>query len=177
MLHEIRRSELCFTADETALFFQRNSTYMVANADMARLLERTEGWIAGLQLAALVLNAQGTEATMSSAFQGTHRYVADYLIQEVLNRLPESVQLFLQQTSLLERLQGRLCEAVTGQSAGQNMLEWLERTNLFLIPLDETRQWYRYHHLFRDMLRQLFAQKAPEDLAEIHHRRMTTGES
>jgi LuxR family maltose regulon positive regulatory protein len=170
ILHEMHSGILRFTADETALFFQRHSTYTVSHADMLRVLERTEGWIAGLQLAVLVLNAQGTEETVSSALQGNHRYVADYLIQEVLNHLPENVQLFLQQTSLLERLQGRLCEAVTGQSEGQHMLTWLEQANLFLVPLDEARQWYRYHHLFREVLFQRLAQKAPEDIAELHRR-------
>ncbi len=170
ILHEIHSGALRFTAGEAALFCQRHSTYAVSHADMIRLLERTEGWIAGLQLAVLVLNAQGTEETVSSALQSNHRYVADYLVQEVLNHLPENVQLFLQQTSLLERLQGRLCEAVTGQSEGQHMLTWLEQANLFLIPLDETRQWYRYHHLFREVLFQRLAQKAPEDIAELHRR-------
>lgn len=170
ILHEMRSSTLRFTADEAALFFQRNSTYAVSNHDMARLLERTEGWIAGLQLAALALNAQDTGETVSNVFEGKHRYVSDYLIHEVLNHLPEHVQLFLQQTSLLERLQGRLCEAVTGQAEGQNMLEWLEQTNLFLIPLDEAGQWYRYHHLFRTLLRQRLARRAPTELAELHRR-------
>jgi LuxR family maltose regulon positive regulatory protein len=170
ILHEIHSGTLRFTAGETALFFQRHSTHAVSHADMIRLLERTEGWIAGLQLAVLVLNAQGTEETVSSPLQGNHRYIADYLVQEVLNHLPENVQLFLQQTSLLERLQGRLCEAVTGQSEGQPMLAWLEQANLFLVPLDETRQWYRYHHLFREVLFQRLAQRAPEDIAELHRR-------
>lgn len=170
MLHEIRRSDLSFTDDEAACFFRHNSKYSVSDTEMTRLLKRTEGWIAGIQLTVLMLNGQGTEATTSSDFQGAHRYVADYLIQEVLNRLPESVQLFLLQTSLLERLQGRLCEAITGQSEGQNMLEWLEQANLFLIPLDETRQWYRYHYLFREVLRQRLAHRAPEDIAELHRR-------
>jgi LuxR family transcriptional regulator, maltose regulon positive regulatory protein len=170
ILHEIRSGMLRFTADETALFFQRYSTYAISHADMIRLLKHTEGWIAGLQLAVLALNAQSTEETVSSVLQGNHRYIADYLVQEVLNHLPENVQLFLLQTSLLERLQSRLCEAVTGQSEGQHMLAWLEQANLFLVPLDETRQWYRYHHLFREMLFQLLVQKAPEDVAELHRR-------
>ena len=151
-----------------ALFFQRQGTYQLSQTDMTRLLERTEGWVAGLQLASLILNAQGTGEGISSALRGSHRYIADYLVQEVLNALPENVQLFLQQTSLLERLQGRLCEAVTGQPEGQAMLIQLEQANLFLVPLDETRQWYRYHHLFREVLLQLLTQRAPATLAELH---------
>jgi LuxR family transcriptional regulator, maltose regulon positive regulatory protein len=170
ILHELRSGALRFTADETVLFFQRQSAYAVSHADMLRLLERTEGWIAGLQLAVLVLNTQGTEETASSVLQGNHRYVADYLVQEILNYLPDNVQLFLQQTSLLERLQGRLCEAVTGQSEGQQMLEWLERANLFLVPLDEAHQWYRYHHLFREVLLQRLVQRSPEGMADLHRR-------
>lgn len=170
LLHEIRSSALRFTAGETALFFKRQSTYAITHTDMIQLLEHTEGWIAGLQLAVLVLNAQGTEQTASSALRGSHRYVADYLVQEVLNHLPENVQLFLEQTSLLEHLQGRLCEAVTGQPEGQHMLAWLEQANLFLVPLDETRQWYRYHHLFRDVLFQRLTQRRSEDMAELHRR-------
>ncbi|HEU5383305.1 MAG TPA: LuxR C-terminal-related transcriptional regulator, partial [Ktedonobacteraceae bacterium] len=170
LLHEIRSGALRFTEGETALFFERQSTHAIPHTDMIQLLERTEGWIAGLQLAVLVLNAQSTEQTASSVLQGPHRYVADYLVQEVLNHLPENVQLFLEQTSLLERFQGRLCEAVTGQPDGQHMLAWLEQANLFLVPLDETRQWYRYHHLFRDILLQRLTQHRPEDLADLHRR-------
>ena len=170
LLYEIRSRALRFTPGETASFFQRHCNREVSRADMVRLLDRTEGWIAGLQLAVLVLNAQGTDEGVGSAFQCTHRYIVDYLVQEVLDHLPENVQLFLQQTSLLERLQSRLCEAVTEQSEGQRMLEWLERANLFLVPLDETHQWYRYHHLFREVLLQRLAQNPPEVIAELHRR-------
>lgn len=170
ILHELRSETLRFTADEAALFFQHQSRYTLSHAEMLRLLEHTEGWIAGLQLAVLVLNAQGSEETVRSVLPGNHRYVADYLVREVLDHLPANVQLFLQQTSLLDRLQGRLCEAVTGQAEGQHMLTWLEQANLFLVPLDETRQWYRYHHLFREVLFQRLEQKTHEDIPELHRR-------
>ncbi|HEY5001620.1 MAG TPA: hypothetical protein VII61_00610, partial [Ktedonobacteraceae bacterium] len=169
-LHEIRSGALRFNAGETALFFERQSTHPLTHIDMLQLLERTEGWIAGLQLAVLVFNTQGTEQTASRALQDPHRYVADYLMQEVLNHLPENVQLFLELTSLLERLQGSLCEAMTGLPEGQHMLVWLEQANLFLVPLDEKRQWYRYHHLFRDVLFQRLTQHRSKDLAELHRR-------
>lgn len=170
LLHEIRSGALRFTADETTLFFERQSTHAIPSIDTLQLLEWTEGWIVGLQLAVLVLNEQGTEQAASGVLQGSHRYVADYLMQEVLNHLPEHVQLFLEQTSLLERLQSRLCEAVTGQPEGQHMLMLLEQANLFLVPLDEMRQWYRYHHLFRDVLFQRLTLHRSEDIVELHRR-------
>ncbi|MFI7068151.1 hypothetical protein ACIBL3_44690 [Kribbella sp. NPDC050124] len=114
---------------------------------------QTEGWAAGLQLAALSLQRHPDAAGLAATFSGSHRYVLDYLTSEVLELQPEPVRTFLLETSVLERLCGALCDAVTGRSDGQVMLETIERANLFLVPLDEVRGWWRYHHLFADLLR------------------------
>src|SRR6266498_3906559 len=121
--------------------------------EVAALEERTEGWVTGLQLAALSLRAGSDPADLIRGFSGGHRYVLDYLTGEVLERQPADVRRFLLDTSILERLSGPLCDAVTGRSDGQQMLEGLERANLFLVALDEQRRWYRYHRLFADLLR------------------------
>src|SRR5213595_1552464 len=112
-----------------------------------------EGWIAGLQFAGVSLRGRTDASAFLYAFTGSHRFVLDYLSEEVLSQQSEAVQEFLLQTSLLERLSGSLCAALTGQEHGQAMLERLERTNMFVISLDDERQWYRYHHLFAEMLR------------------------
>jgi LuxR family maltose regulon positive regulatory protein len=138
--------------------------------DIAALDAHTEGWIAGLQLAALALHDRQDSATFIRAFTGTHRFVVEYLTQEVLTRQPKDVQRFLLQTAILERLCGPLCEAVTGEPAGQAMLERLDEANLFLVPLDDERYWYRYHHLFAEMLRQRLQRMHPERIAPLHQR-------
>ena len=120
---------------------------------MAALAARTEGWAAGLQLAALSLRGQHDVAGFVAAFTGSHRYVLDYLAEEVLERQSEQVRTFLLETSVLERLSGPLCDAVTGRTGSQALLEQVERAGLFLVPLDEVRGWWRYHHLFADLLR------------------------
>ncbi len=120
---------------------------------MAALAARTEGWAAGLQLAALSLRGQEDMAGFVAAFTGSHRYVLDYLAEEVLERQGEEVRAFLLETSVLERLSGELCDAVTGRAGSQALLEQVEREGLFLVPLDEVRGWWRYHHLFADLLR------------------------
>ncbi|MGH3177386.1 MAG: tetratricopeptide repeat protein, partial [Streptosporangiaceae bacterium] len=127
-----------------------------------------EGWAAGLQLAALSLRGQADPAGFVAAFSGSHRYVLDYLAGEVLDRQPEEVRTFLLQTSVLERLSGELCDAVTGRTGGQVMLEQVERANLFLVPLDEVRGWWRYHHLFADLLCARLQQQHPDRLAALH---------
>jgi LuxR family maltose regulon positive regulatory protein len=134
------------------------------------LERRTEGWIAGLQLAALSLQGRADVSMFLAAFTGSHRYVLDYLSQEVLTRQSEPVQQFLLLTSILERLSGPLCDAVTEQEGSQAMLETLERANLFVVPLDEERGWYRYHHLFADVLRRHLQQAEPA-LPPVLHRR------
>jgi LuxR family maltose regulon positive regulatory protein len=148
--------------------------------DITALDSRTEGWIAGLQMAALALQSyrlpavsiQGQEdiSGFIRAFTGSDRYILDYLVEEVLQRQPDSIQTFLLQTATLDRLTDPLCDAITGQDNGQEMLERLERANLFIVRLDNERRWYRYHHLFADLLRQRLHQAQP-DLALTLHRR------
>ncbi len=121
--------------------------------DVATLEGRTEGWIAALQLAALALQGRGDVATFIAGFSGHDRYIVDYLVEEVLQRQPDQVRSFLLQTSTLGRLSGPLCDGVTGQDGGKSMLEALDRGNLFVIPLDDRRRWYRYHRLFADFVR------------------------
>jgi LuxR family maltose regulon positive regulatory protein len=155
-LTEIRAADLRFTTTEAATFFNQVMGLELTGPDIATLEQRTEGWIAGLQLAALAL--QGTadgDATnlFIREFSGTHRFVLDYLVDEVLRRQPEPVRQFLLNTSILNRLCAPLCDAVSGRSDSQTMLERLERDNLFIVPLDNRRGWYRYHHLFADVLR------------------------
>ena len=118
------------------------------SGDVAALETRTEGWIAGLQLAALSMEGREDLPGFITAFAGDDRYIADYLVEEVLQRQPELVRSFLLHTSILDRLSGPLCDAITGREDGREMLEALERGNLFVVPLDDKRQWYRYHHLF-----------------------------
>ena len=129
---------------------------------MTALEGRTEGWIAALQLAALSMAGRDDVATFIAGFAGDDRYVVDYLVEEVLQRQPEDVQSFLLQTAVLDRMNGSLCDAVTGQDGGRAMLEALDRDNLFLVPLDDRRQWYRYHHLFADVLQARLLDEQPE---------------
>ena len=124
----------------------------------------------GLQLAALSLRERPDPDAFLAAFAGTHRYVLDYLSEEVLERQPDRVRTFLLQTSILERLTGPLCDAVAGRSDSQDMLEELERANLFLIPLDEERRWFRFHHLFGDLLRAELQRAEGGRLPELHRR-------
>ncbi|HEY6743929.1 MAG TPA: LuxR C-terminal-related transcriptional regulator [Lapillicoccus sp.] len=158
-LVEVRAADLRFTTDEAALFLGDVMGLRLDPATVAALEARTEGWVAGLQLAALSARphadaAGGSEdvARLVEAFSGSHRFVLDYLVEEVLEHQPEEVRAFLLDTSILDQLTGGLCDAVTGRSDGQSMLEALERENLFVVPLDDARRWYRYHHLFADAL-------------------------
>ena len=155
-LTELRTADLRFNPAETAEFLNRAMGLNLSEDDVAALEARTEGWIAGLQLAALSMQGQQDTASFIRSFTGSHRFVLDYLVEEVLQRQPEHVQNFLLHTCILNRLCGSLCDAVTGDdpSAGQETLEALERANLFIVPLDQERRWYRYHHLFGDLLRQ-----------------------
>jgi LuxR family maltose regulon positive regulatory protein len=169
-LVEIRAADLRFDDSETTAFLQTVMGIHLSASDLATLAQRTEGWIAGLQLAALSLQGRTDHAGFLAAFSGSHRFVLDYLSDEVFSRQPVAVQQFLLQTSILERLSGPLCDAVTGQQDSQSRLESLERANLFVIALDEERQWYRYHHLLRDVLLSRFQQEQPSRLSELHHR-------
>jgi len=152
-LVELRAADLRFTAAEAAQFLNDTMALHLDAEAVAVLEERTEGWIAGLQMAALSMQGREDVAGFIQGFAGTHRFIMDYLLEEVLARETEDVRAFLLQTSILTRLTGPLCETVTGKAGGQEMLERLEQRNLFLVPLDDERHWYRYHHLFADLLR------------------------
>lgn len=171
-LTELRAADLRFTVEETAVFLNQILGLNLSASAVAALEARTEGWIAGLQLASLSLQGhQAGTADFIDSFTGSHRFVLDYLIEEVLQQQPGNVQAFLLKTAVLNRLTGPLCDAVTGDDNGQDMLESLERANLFLVSLDNERRWYRYHHLFADLLRQQLHQSAAEDdIAALHVR-------
>ena len=169
-LVELRADDLRFTFAEAATFLNEIMGFQLAEHDIAALETRTEGWIAGLQLAALSLQGRKDIAGFISAFAGSHRYIVDYLTEEVLHQQSEQVRTFLLQTCILERLCGPLCDAVTGQSNGQVMLEQLEQANLFLLSLDDERSWYRYHHLFAEALRFRLTQAHPDLLPALHQR-------
>ena len=172
-LTEIRADDLRFTTEEATLLLTGMMRLDLTPQQAVLLVDRTEGWAAGLQLAALSLQGithrEGI-ARFIHAFTGSHRYVMDYLIEEVFDRQPPDVRAFLLQTSVLNRLCGPLCNALTGQEGGQKMLEYLERANLFTVPLDHARHWYRYHHLFADLLRDRLQQARPEIVPELHRR-------
>ena len=169
-LAELRAAELRFTADEAAELLRQvvaEPGRPLPPAAVAALAARTEGWAAGLQLAALSLRGQPDVDGFVAAFTGTHRYILDYLAGEVLERQSEQVRTFLLETSVLERLSGPLCDAVTGRTGSQALLEEVERAGLFLLPLDEVRGWWRYHHLFADLLRARLEHR-PDRVAELH---------
>src|SRR5215471_20166291 len=152
-LAELRSAELRFTPEEAAALLDEAAGAALPAPAMAALVARTEGWAAGLQLAALSLRGQPDAAGFVAAFSGSHRFVLDYLTDEVLDGQTGQVRAFLLDTSVLERLSGELCDAITGRADGQAMLQDIERAGLFLVPLDEVRGWWRYHHLFADLLR------------------------
>jgi LuxR family maltose regulon positive regulatory protein len=168
-LAELRAGELRFTAEEAAALMREAVDADLPGTMVAALAARTEGWAAGLQLAGLSLRGQPDVAGFVAAFSGSHRYVLDYLTDEVLEGQTDRVREFLLETSVLERLSGPLCDAVTGRAGGQAMLEQVERANLFLVPLDEVRGWWRYHQLFADLLRARLKQQAPGRAAGLHH--------
>ena len=169
-LTELRAVDLRFTPDEAAAFLNGMMGLDLSSDDVAALEARTEGWIAGLQLAALSMRGRADVSEFIAEFAGDDRYIVDYLVEEVLRRQPESVRDFLLQTAILERLNGPLCDAVTGRDDGRAMLESLERGNLFVVPLDSRRHWYRYHHLFADVLRAHLAEEYPDHSAALHRR-------
>jgi LuxR family maltose regulon positive regulatory protein len=174
-LVDIRAEQLRFTLDEIAVFLNKMMGLKLAADDLAALEARTEGWIAGLQLAALSLQSRQDIHGFVAAFTGSHAYIMDYLTEEVLQLQPENVRTFLLQTSILDRLCTPLCEAIietdeTAPIQGRAMLEALERMNLFVIPLDDERQWYRYHHLFAEVLKRRLEYLFPQRLADLHRR-------
>ena len=169
-LTELRAADLRFTGAEAARFLKEVMALNLSAEDVATLEARTEGWIAGLQLAALSLQGREDVARFVQAFAGNNRYIVDYLVEEVLQRQPPHVRRFLLQTSILERLSGPLCDAVTGESNSRTLLDVLERGNLFVVPLDDTRHWFRYHHLFADMLVAHAQQEQPAHILILHQR-------
>jgi len=169
-LAEIRAADLRFTPDEAAAYLNEVMGLALTARDVAALEGRTEGWIAALQLAALSMQGRDDVAGFIAGFAGDDRYIVDYLIEEVLQRQSEDVRNFLLQTSILGRLSGPLCDAVTRRDGGKAMLEALDRGNLFLVPLDDRREWYRYHHLFADVLLARLLDEQPDQVPDLHRR-------
>ncbi|MCB9154812.1 MAG: AAA family ATPase, partial [Caldilineae bacterium] len=170
LLTEVRAADLRFTEAETAVFLQQVMGLELTGDQIAALEARTEGWIAGLQMAALSMRGQKDVSGFIQSFTGSHRFVLDYLLEEVLHQQPAHVQTFLLKTSILNQMTGSLCNALTGEDNGQQTLESLERANLFLVPLDNERRWYRYHHLFADLLRQTSARSDETHGRDLHIR-------
>ncbi|HVH22345.1 MAG TPA: helix-turn-helix transcriptional regulator, partial [Pseudonocardia sp.] len=167
-LTELRAGDLRFTYGETAQLLRKTVGHDLPAAVVAALGERTEGWAAGLQLAALSLQGRRDIPRFVEEFSGSHRFVLDYLTEEVLERQTEQLRTFLLETSILERLSGSLCDAVVGCSDSQRTLQSVERASLFLIPLDEERRWWRYHHLFAELLRATLQRLYPARVPELH---------
>ena len=169
-LTEIRAADLRFTPEESATYLDGAVGGVLTAQDVATLDQRTEGWIAALQLAALSMQGRDDLRSFIAGFAGDDRYIVDYLVEEVLQRQSEDVRQFLLQSSILDRLSGPLCDAVTGQANGGATLVTLERANLFLVPLDDRRRWYRYHHLFADVLRAHLLDEQADNVAVLHDR-------
>ncbi|HEX5300399.1 MAG TPA: LuxR C-terminal-related transcriptional regulator [Streptosporangiaceae bacterium] len=167
-LAELRAADLRFTGEEAAALLDEAAGPGLPTAAVAALVARTEGWAAGLQLAGLSLRGHADAAGFVAAFGGSHRFVLDYLADEVLDGQPAQVRTFLLETSVLERLAGELCDAVTGRVGSQAMLAAIERAGLFLVPLDEVRGWWRYHHLFADLLRARLQAEQPGRVPALH---------
>ncbi len=169
-LLEIRAADLRFTAYEATVYLNGSMGLDLTANDVDTLDARTEGWIVALQLAALSMQGRDDTSGFIASFAGDDRFVVDYLAEEVLERQPDEIRTFLLHTSVLDRFTGPLCDAVTGGSGGRAMLERLDRANLFLVPLDDRRLWYRYHHLFADVLRARLLDEEPERRYELHRR-------
>lgn len=172
-LVELRADDLSFNEDETAQFLNTIAGLNLDHRSIALLEQRTEGWIAGLQMAALAMRGHSDPHTFVEAFSGTNRYILDYLLEEVLSQQPSEIQRFLLYTSILERLSSPLCEAVLASNDVSHFepLAYLERANLFLIPLDDERIWYRYHHLFADLLQARLQQTLSDNqIVTLHER-------
>ncbi|MEP7369308.1 MAG: LuxR C-terminal-related transcriptional regulator [Dermatophilaceae bacterium] len=169
-LAEIRTADLRFTSEEAAAYISEATGVALDANDVEVLEHRTEGWIAALQLAALSIQGREDVSGFIARFAGNDRYVVDYLVEEVLQHQPDLVRSFLLRSCVLERLTGSLCDAVTGRNDGSDMLADLERANLFIVPLDDQRKWYRYHHLFADVLRVHLLSEQPEQILLLHQR-------
>jgi len=168
---ELRAGDLRFTPDEAASFLNQVMGLGLSQEDVAALEARTEGWIAGLQVAAMAMQGRDDLSGFVAAFTGSHRYILSYLVEEVLQRQPEHTRIFLLQTAILDRLNGSLCDAVADRSGSQETLELLEDTNLFIVPLDDERRWYRYHRLFSDALRVRLEREFEAHEIQTLHRR------
>ncbi|MEO6411655.1 MAG: LuxR C-terminal-related transcriptional regulator [Pedococcus sp.] len=169
-LLEVRAEDLRFTLDEVTAYLQLATGLQLDAGDVAALEQRTEGWIAALQLAALSMQGRAEPSAFIAGFTGDDRYVVDYLVDEVLGSQEGDIRSFLLQTSILDRLTGPLCDRITGRDDGKAVLEWLERANLFVVPLDDTRHWYRYHHLFAEVLQMHLRDERPSEVATLHSR-------
>ncbi len=169
-LTELRAADLRFTPTEAAEFLKEVMELTLSADDIATLETRTEGWIAGLQLAALSMRGRTDVSQFVREFAGDNHYIVDYLVDEVLQRQPQAVRNFLLQTAILDRLSGPLCDAVTGQQKGNAQLEALGRGNFFVVPLDDRRHWYRYHHLFADVLHAHLMAERPDQVSTLHQR-------
>jgi LuxR family maltose regulon positive regulatory protein len=167
---EIRAADLRFTSEEAAAYLNEVAGLDLTAEDVAALEQRTEGWIAALQLAALSIQGRDDAAGFIARFAGNDRYIVDYLVEEVLQHQPDAVRSFLLHSAVLDRLTGPLCDAITGRDDGSQMLMALERANLFIVPLDDQREWYRYHHLFADVLRARLLSEHPEQVPLLHQR-------
>jgi LuxR family transcriptional regulator, maltose regulon positive regulatory protein len=167
-LTELRAADLRFAPDEATAFLNDVMGLALSPDDIAALETRTEGWIAGLQLAALSMRDRSDIAGFIEAFAGSHRFIVDYLGEEVLQRQTDQIRRFLLGTAHLDRLSGPLCDAVTGRDDSAEVLEALERDNLFIVPLDDRREWYRYHHLFADVLRARSLREDPDHVVTVH---------
>jgi LuxR family maltose regulon positive regulatory protein len=169
-LVEVRAADLRFTAEEASAYLGEVMGLPLTAQDMTTLSSRTEGWIAALQLAALSMRGRDDLSGFVAGFAGDDRYIVDYLVEEVLRSQPEPVRTFLLRTSILSRMTASLCDAVTGQDDGRRMLGELDRSNLFLVPLDDRRRWYRYHHLFGEMLQVRLLGEHSDELPALHRR-------
>ena len=167
---EIRQDDLQFTDEETLEFLRRAAQTELSAAGIAAVQQRTEGWAAGLELLAHSLRGCDDVPGLLGSFSGSNRHVLDYLMEEVFQRQPASIQDFLLKTSVLERMAASLCDAVTDRTDSDALLLTLEQRNLFVVPLDHSRQWYRYHHLFGDLLRHRLELQAPDSIAQLHAR-------
>jgi ATP/maltotriose-dependent transcriptional regulator MalT len=169
-LTELRADDLRFTSQEATLFLNQMAGLDLTSQDVDALESRTEGWIAGLQLAALSMQGHADRTGFINAFTGSHRFILDYLSDQVLQQQPENLRLFLLQTSILDRLCAPLCDALTGYTDSQSILEMLDQRNLFLVQLDDDRRWYRFHHLFADVLKHRLKEEQSVAMLELHRR-------
>jgi LuxR family maltose regulon positive regulatory protein len=164
---ELHTPDLRFTYEETAAFFRQIMGVNLAPEDIELLNASTEGWAAGLQLAAISLRGEPDISQRIRTFAGDDRYILDFLVSEVLHQQPPDLQTFLLDTSILDRFNAALCTALTGRSDAQRVLEQLEQSNLFIVPLDQVRGWYRYHHLFADLLRDQLRRTQPDRIVRL----------